>query len=73
MKILFAISVLSFCLLLWAAVAITRHIRRSQSAQAIHAASTDPDITLTTDAANDRIQPLQRARSSSIPASHRQG
>jgi hypothetical protein len=30
MKILFAIALLSFCLLLWAAVAITRHIRRGQ-------------------------------------------
>jgi len=54
MKILYAISVLSFCLLLWAAVAIVRHIRRAPTTPL---APSDPEShpALTPDTARRRF------------------
>lgn len=54
MKILYAISVLSFCLLLWAGVAIMRHIRRvpiDPSEPEAH-----PDLTPDPDTARRRFK-----------------
>jgi hypothetical protein len=44
MKILFAISILSFLVLLWAAIAITRRIRASHRAER-SGASTQPEFS----------------------------
>jgi hypothetical protein len=68
MKILFAISVLSFCLLLWAAVGITRHIRRSQADKLSHA---DPQPIATQSApAGDPLKSTHRPRYASASSAN---